>query len=174
MSLPGNVITRVTAVRPPGGQINDILWLPPSSTRCKGRLGLHLFTPAHQSHPRTISGRAGSIGLVFTRSRPWGKQTQALVFTADWGDLQLILHVISRDAFSWFFSFNNFLLIYFCCSLWRRSLTFLFPSRPSCKTASAGLPGQHLQIAHEAHGNTFMCVFLDFSSRCRPTCRLQL
>lgn len=46
MSLPGNVITRVTAACPLRGQINDILWLQLSSRQWTGRLGLHLFTRA--------------------------------------------------------------------------------------------------------------------------------
>lgn len=56
MSLPGNVITRVTAACPLRGQINDILWLQASSRQWKGRLGLHLFTRTWK--PTLTSGQS--------------------------------------------------------------------------------------------------------------------
>lgn len=68
----------------------------------------------------------------------------------------------------------NLVLTHFCFSSWRHSLTFLVQSRPSYKTTSAVLPGQHLPMAHRADRNSFMCDFIDFSNRRRHMCRLQL
>lgn len=161
MSLPGNVIRRVTAVRPLHGHINDILWLQPSSTSRKGRLSLHLFPRAWKSRFDRISVQIYTVcGLEVNKQEHWCSQQTEVTSSSYFTSYPGMCSLDSSPFKNCRFTTMNIVPTHFCFSLWHRSLTFLFQSQPSCKSTSAGLPGQQLQIAHGVDGNSFMCVFI--------------